>query len=160
MVRFKNRYILMEIEWFPDENEPQDRQQQPRRAGLDDRGMAFQSELLRTITRGFGHFGRGAVKRSLGVKYWNAATGSAVVRCPRDWHTLVLLALTMLTSVDGTRVAVRVLHVGGSLKSCGKAALRFGRSELAAAAAFVGEDSDGDEAMPQRATTPPAAMMQ
>jgi len=101
------------------------------------------------VGRLFGEFGRGCL-RSLAVKYWSRDTGAGIIRVPRERLRMALAALSLVTAVGGQQAAVRVVHVGGSLLLCSKAAIRQGRDFLAA--------FNPDEATPVPASSPaPAA---
>lgn len=52
------------------------------------------------------------------VKHWNAVTGVLLVRCARELVQLVWTSLSLITRLDSRAVAVRVLHVSGTLKKC------------------------------------------
>lgn len=57
------------------------------------------------------------------VKYFNNATNVAIIRCPRSHHRMVWVALTLLTLYEQRQVIVRVIHNGGTIRSCQKRAI-------------------------------------
>ena len=119
MVRFKNRYLLAHVE-FAD-------------AAIDDslsqRDLFF--ALKSSISYNFGLFGEGLLGNGLQVKYCNGVTGQMIVRCARDSHRLVWFALTSITKLRSREATVSVLHVGGSLRTCQQAAIKYNKALIA-----------------------------
>lgn len=138
MVRIKVRYILVRVQWFDGGDE----------SGRPETGKVLLIAIREGVGRLFGEFGRGCL-RSLAVKYWSRDTGAAIVRVPRERVRMALAALSLVTAVGGRHAAVRVVHVGGSLLLCSKAAIRQGRDFLAA--------FNPDETTPVPASSPAPA---
>lgn len=117
MVRFKNRYLLAEFRWHD--------------ARVDDSltDNVLVGVLRQGLALNFGDVAAGAALGSLSLKYWNAVTGLAVVRCGRDIHREVWATMTLMREVKGRSVVVRVLHNGSTLRSSQRSALA--RSEEA-----------------------------
>ncbi|CEP00297.1 Ribonuclease P/MRP protein subunit POP5 [Plasmodiophora brassicae] len=111
MVRFKNRYLLVELIWAD---------------GRTDRSLSatmLQRTVKKVIADGFGEFGLAACQHATQVKYFNNATNVAIIRCPRSHHRMVWVALTLLTLYEQRQVIVRVIHNGGTIRSCQKRAI-------------------------------------
>ena len=72
MVRFKNRYVLVELIW--------------KDGRLDDTfsEAKLQAVLRNSMAINFGDYGVGIGSTSLQVKYLNPLTNVAIVRCSRD----------------------------------------------------------------------------
>jgi ribonuclease P/MRP protein subunit POP5 len=66
----------------------------------------------------------------LAVKYWNPATGLAIFRMSRAQLRLVWTSLTLLTQLNSRAVSIRVLHVGGTIRSCQRALIRYSKQVL------------------------------
>lgn len=47
------------------------------------------------------------------VKYFSPTTHLCIIRVARDQHTLAWGAVTLLTSINGTRIIPNVVHVSG-----------------------------------------------
>ena len=106
----------------------------------------------------FGDYGLGMALASLSVKYYNPLTGLSVVRCSRDqckevchlsflkqcdqnhntemdiisgqMASQVLACLTTVTSIRHRTVLIRLLHNGGTLSSCQRAAMQHDAAAL------------------------------
>jgi len=68
---------------------------------------------------------------TLQVKYLNPLTNLFIVRATRTHYRLVWGAITLITSIMFRKVCIRVLHVGGSIKSCQKATIQHDENLLA-----------------------------
>ena len=77
-----------------------------------------------------GDYGLASVQQSLIVKYFNAVTRVLIVRCPRDHHKAVWSALTTITSLNKTPCATRMVHVGGTIRSCQRALVKHNQQKL------------------------------
>ena len=143
MVRFKNRYLLAEFRWHD--------------ARVDD--SLTENVLVGVLRQGlalnFGDVAAGAALGSLSLKYWNAVTGLAVVRCGRDIHREVWATMTLMREVKGRSVVVRVLHNGSTLRSSQRSALA--RSEEAFARLAARGAMPGASARRPRARRLPVA---
>ena len=105
MVRFKNRYLLVEFRWHDGRVD----------ATLTD--AVVLGAIRQAVAHDFGDVGAGAAAAGLAVKYWSATTSLAVVRCGRDAHRRVWASMTMLRDVKGRAVMARVLHNASTLRS-------------------------------------------
>lgn len=105
MVRFKNRYLLVEFRWHDGRVD----------ATLTD--AVVLGAIRQAVAHDFGDVGAGAAAVGLAVKYWSATTSLAVVRCGRDAHRRVWASMTMLRDVKGRAVVARVLHNASTLRS-------------------------------------------
>jgi ribonuclease P/MRP protein subunit POP5 len=120
MVRFKNRYLVVEIIW--------ETPVQQRKLHLTkDQILAYIKE---SIGMNFGEFGIATVISTLQVKYYNDATNICILRCPREQFRMVWGALTLITRIENEAAILRVIHVGGTLRSCQTQAIKFDRKVL------------------------------
>lgn len=102
MVRFKNRYLLLEVHWadgMVDENLPH---------------TALANALRDAISLTFGDFGSAAAGRSVDVKYWNSTTSLAIVRCTRSHYRMVWAGASFVTKIGQRHCAICARHVGGT----------------------------------------------
>ncbi|XP_050678530.1 ribonuclease P/MRP protein subunit POP5 isoform X1 [Leptidea sinapis] len=106
MVRFKNRYITIEVcsSEVP-ENKP-----------LALKSYLFHEALMDKIQQLHGDFGIAAVRTGLLTKYCNENTRIAIIRCRHGPHKFVTSALPFLTKFGKLDVTLRTLHVGATLK--------------------------------------------
>eukprot|EP00128_Syssomonas_multiformis_P000469 Colp12_sorted_trinity150504_noHs@27779 len=113
MVRFKNRYFLIELDYGQD--------------GVDTTlsSKDITQALKDMVYSLYGDYGLGCLIGSLSVKYFNVATGLVIVRCARDYHTVVASTISFTTSLKKRPCALRTVHLGGTIESCQKAALKY-----------------------------------
>ncbi|KAJ7387043.1 RNA-binding protein pop5 [Desmophyllum pertusum] len=122
MVRFKRRYLLVEIS-FKD-------------GRVDDKiaTRLIYDTVKNAVKDSHGDYGMACVARSLQVKYVNPVTGMAFIACSRDYYRMVWSALTFIRTITFKKTAIpcmfRVLHVGGTLVSCQKFLIRHNKSQL------------------------------
>ena len=77
MVRYKNRYLLLELIW---------------KDGKIDLGVSEGSLLgiiRESMQTNFGDYGLGSALASMQVKHYNPITGTCVVRCSREQYRQV-----------------------------------------------------------------------
>ena len=53
-----------------------------------------------------------------------------IIRIAREHFRLLWAAITFVISIAGFRAVIRVVHVGGTIRSCYKNAAHFGLGEL------------------------------
>lgn len=81
MVRFKNRYLLLELIW------------KDARIDLSLPEAALLGAFRDSMQSNFGDYGLGTALASLQVKYFNSVTGLCIVRCSREQHRQVVRGL-------------------------------------------------------------------
>ncbi|CAK1545164.1 unnamed protein product [Leptosia nina] len=106
MVRFKNRYITVEI------SSPNVPECKP----LSIKSAAIYEALLDIIQHLHGDFGVAAVKTGLVAKYCNENTRIAIIRSRHGPHQFVTSSIPFLTKIGSLKVILRTLHVGATLK--------------------------------------------
>lgn len=120
MVRFKNRYLLCAVDA---EGGPQ--------ALRALSGLNILHAVRASLQDNFGDVGTGTLGASLAVKYWSSVLGLALVRASRDHFRLVWASLSMITRIEGLpeplTLRFRVIHVGGTIRSCQKSAVEYMR---------------------------------
>ncbi|CAH0721888.1 unnamed protein product, partial [Brenthis ino] len=120
MVRFKNRYITVEI-------------QAPKIP--DCKPLYFKSKILydtliEKIQQLHGDFGVAAVKTGLVAKYCNENTRIAIIRSRHGPHRFVTSSLPFITKVGKLDITLKTLHVGATMKHSFKFIQKYQRSYL------------------------------
>mmetsp|Transcript_2310 Transcript_2310/g.6753 ORF Transcript_2310/g.6753 Transcript_2310/m.6753 type:complete len:142 (+) Transcript_2310:288-713(+) len=118
MVRFKNRYLLLEVLWKDGKVD----------TGIDKQEML--TALRLSMRENFGFHGLGSVLTSLQVKYFNPTTNLLILRCDRDQTRKVWCSATLLTQIQHRTMMMRLVHQGGTLKSCQEAAIKYNEEVL------------------------------
>lgn len=160
MVRFKNRYLLVELIPFKvnDDNVMQKPSKKARIGDLardveaqqtsapevtQDKAMAslhsssVASLIRQSLESNFGVHAAACSAQSLSVKYCNAKTGMVLVRAARDQLPQVWSAVTFLTGIPGSseahfRYTWRVVHVAGTMRSAQKFAIALATRKIKA----------------------------
>ncbi|KAF9525787.1 hypothetical protein CPB83DRAFT_870696 [Crepidotus variabilis] len=128
MVRFKNRWIL--VEFIPIvHGDSQLGKQSTSSPPLD--GKTIWAALKQSVLTNFGDTGWGAVGLSLTVKYFSPTTNLCIIRVARDQHKIAWGALTLLTSVEGEKCIPNVIHISGTIKHAQLAAIAHNREIIA-----------------------------
>ncbi|KAK7072229.1 RNA-binding protein pop5 [Halocaridina rubra] len=96
MVRFKKRYIVLEVEL-------------PPKCKKEDRLLYF--SLKNKIRQLHGEYGEAAVEKGLRVKYVNEQTNIAIISVARYAFKLVASTLPFVT-----KISLKTLYVGASFK--------------------------------------------
>ncbi|XP_047512005.1 ribonuclease P/MRP protein subunit POP5 [Pieris napi] len=106
MVRFKNRYITIEI------SSPEIPERQP----LYLKPSAIYEAILAKIQQLHGDFGVAAVRTGFLTKYCNENTRIAIIRCRHGPHQFVTSSLPFITKLGQYEVTLQTHHVGATLK--------------------------------------------
>ncbi|KAI8818087.1 uncharacterized protein EV422DRAFT_569876 [Fimicolochytrium jonesii] len=127
MVRFKNRYLLVQIHF---DDQPQTSWSNAKTADTSFDGRTLHYALKDSLLTNFGDHGAGKTAASTNVKYYSPHTTTGIVRCARDDLSFVWAALTLMSKVKGPgnktySVTVRVMHVSGTIKSAQTKAIKF-----------------------------------
>lgn len=127
MVRFKNRYLLCVLEHDGDgDGNPFEKVTVGNILGA----------VKESIQVNFGDVGVGTLNASLAIKYWSAPLSMVLIRAARDHYQLVWASLAMITELSGLPVTIcfRVIHVGGTIRSCQKTAIEHARRVILSSA--------------------------
>ncbi|KAF7299542.1 Ribonuclease P/MRP protein subunit POP5 [Mycena chlorophos] len=122
MVRFKNRWLLVEFMPVADANSPSS-------PPLD--GQKIFSALRQSVLTNFGDVGWGSVGMSLNVKYYSPMTHVCIIRVGREHHKIAWGAVTLLTTIEGRRYIPNVVHLSGTIKHTQLAAIAHNREVVA-----------------------------
>ncbi|KAG2109102.1 hypothetical protein BD769DRAFT_1498274, partial [Suillus cothurnatus] len=128
MVRFKNRWLLLEFVDTSTANVSAAKGP-PNTQSLD--GSLIYNALRDSIVTNFGDTGWGAVGMSLTVKYFSPTTNLCIIRVARDHHRIAWGAVTLLASIHDVRVIPRVIHVSGTIKHAQLSAIAHNRELIA-----------------------------
>ncbi|XP_004930391.1 ribonuclease P/MRP protein subunit POP5 [Bombyx mandarina] len=120
MVRFKNRYITVEIV-CPTVSEKTPLQLKP---GI------FHSTVLHKVQQIHGDFGVAAIKSGFLTKYCNESTRIAIIRVRHGPHRFVTSSLPFVKTIGKLNVRLNTLHVGATLKHTFKFIQKFQRAYL------------------------------
>jgi len=132
MVRFKNRYLLVEIvwdEWVVSSHNGEPTQSPPTLKPSINASLLIQLIKTKTLDY-FGDLGLASLLWSLSVKYLNEATGIFIIRTSREYFRITWGAMTFITSINNRPASLRVLHVAGTIRSCQKMLLKYDRELL------------------------------
>ncbi|XP_047527992.1 ribonuclease P/MRP protein subunit POP5 [Vanessa atalanta] len=106
MVRFKNRYITVEIV----------SPTVPEYKALSLKSKLFNDMIFEKIQQLHGDFGVAAVKNGFLTKYCNENTRIAIIRSRHGPHRFVTSSLPFITRIGKLEVSLKTLHVGATLK--------------------------------------------
>jgi ribonuclease P/MRP protein subunit POP5 len=118
-----------------------------------------QSAVRDALRDSFGDLTAGRCMQSLTVRYLNSLTNAAIIRVARADHRALAAALCFVTAIKGKSTALRTVHIGGTIRSCQKAALKLQRKRMAELHAQLAA-AEAMMAGPEAATAaaPPAAV--
>ncbi|OUM60575.1 hypothetical protein PIROE2DRAFT_46103 [Piromyces sp. E2] len=119
MVRFKNRYILFEIIYDEDEKKK-----------LNINYSIISNAIKTSIEQNFGSYGIGITQSSFTIKYFSPVTKIGILRSSRKQFNMIWASLTFINNIQNNGCLVRVLHVGGTIKSTQKAAIKYDQEQL------------------------------
>lgn len=146
MVRFKNRYLLVQLDTIDAAKGIVDY----RPAEPHPTASSVASVLRTTIGTNFGQYGTGVCSQSLSVKFVNGSTGLLIVRAAREHASLVAAALALS---GGERLLYRVVHVAGTIRAAQRAAMRLTTTHFERALARIKQaEPDRERAVLQRKT--------
>lgn len=129
MVRFKNRYLLIEAYPVDDGHNLVD-YSPTTHPSLTCHHLA--AHLRATLSTNFGLLLAALTTQSLSLKYCNAATGMAIVRSPRDLVGCVAASVCMMGAPEGVkgRWIWSVVRVSGTIRGAQRAAMGHATMKL------------------------------
>jgi ribonuclease P/MRP protein subunit POP5 len=151
MVRFKNRYFLIELLPFKIQQSPDQKEQNRYHSSEIPSKNNETSELLpaftpasvstcirNAVTLNYGQFANSSLLQSLSVKYSNNSTNMIILRVPRDFQEQIWASLTFITEWPAENQTIpqqfkctwRSVHCAGTIRSCQKAAISYARKLL------------------------------
>ncbi|EGG01957.1 uncharacterized protein MELLADRAFT_110616 [Melampsora larici-populina 98AG31] len=121
MVRFKNRYVLINLMFNPNLINLQ----------TDELINLNSKEILESIRHSilqhFGELNLGQSTASLNIKYYSPITSLLILRCSRDSISIVRVALMLIRQIKGHDVIFQSINVSGTMRKTQEAAIRFDR---------------------------------
>jgi len=127
MVRFKNRFLLLELQFDPSLTKLQ-----KDSVTSGDVYHAISNVLLEIQ----GESGLGALKNSLSVKVFNEATKIMLVRTSRENWQLLASCVPFIRKLgagqNGMAASVKTIFIGASIRSCERALISYHRHRLLA----------------------------
>ncbi len=64
------------------------------------------------------------------AKYFNTVTNIGILRVPRDHAKLVCSAISNISEINKILVNIDILHVGGTIRLCQNAAIKYDKEML------------------------------
>ncbi|EFN82441.1 ribonuclease P/MRP protein subunit POP5 [Harpegnathos saltator] len=107
MVRFKNRYMVLEIT-------PYNKNDQP----LILKVTALHDAIQQKVQKLYGDFGVAAIKAGFNAKYCNMHTKIALVKVRHGPHKFLLHAIPLMNDIGGRHVKTNILYIGATMKHC------------------------------------------
>ena len=117
-MRFKNRYLLYEL-IFEDE-----------KVDTSIAGGLVYKLIKDNCLLNHGEYGFGIVSQSFQVKYYNQLTNLCIVRAPRDNYRIIQSSVTYISNIKQRSLTFKLIHLGGTIRSCQIAALKFNKIQL------------------------------
>uniref|UniRef100_A0A5S6Q4X3 Ribonuclease P/MRP protein subunit POP5 n=1 Tax=Trichuris muris TaxID=70415 RepID=A0A5S6Q4X3_TRIMR len=118
MVKVKFRYMLYQLLADPVD------------AKLDCNSIDIFRAISAAIRANFGEYGLGRCRHSLSVKVHDASTKVVVVRVEHKCARFLSVSIPFVNQIGRCAVTMKCIYVGGSMRSCAKAAIRYHREEL------------------------------
>ena len=112
MVKFKSRYILIEILYEDKKLQKYDESK-------------FAKIIKNEVEKNFGEVSLGKINKNLQIKYINNYTNMLIIRVGKEYIKLMRAALVLINKIDFEKVRLRILGVSGSIKGAEKRATQF-----------------------------------
>uniref|UniRef100_A0A7S0YRF2 Ribonuclease P/MRP protein subunit POP5 n=1 Tax=Polytomella parva TaxID=51329 RepID=A0A7S0YRF2_9CHLO len=115
MVRYKNRYLVVELLW---------------KDGKFDYSLGetpISQALKDSVSLNFGDYGQGLMSQSLQVRYFNPFTNVAIVRCTEACKNQAAVAVTLLDEVKSRRCSTVLRYTSGRIQKAKEMALCLSR---------------------------------
>lgn len=112
MVKFKSRYILIEVLY-------EDKKMQK----FDE--SKFAKIIKNEVEANFGQICLGKINKNLQIKYVNNYTNMLIIRVGKEYIKLMRAALALINKIDFEKVRLRIIGVSGTIKGAEKRAAQF-----------------------------------
>ena len=112
MVKFKSRYILIEVLYDDKKLQKYDESK-------------FAKIIKNEVEKNFGEVNLGKINKNLQIKYVNNYTNMIIIRIGKEYIKLMRAALALINKIDYEKVRLRILGVSGSIKGAEKRATQF-----------------------------------
>mmetsp|Transcript_58581 Transcript_58581/g.66795 ORF Transcript_58581/g.66795 Transcript_58581/m.66795 type:complete len:154 (+) Transcript_58581:34-495(+) len=107
MVRFKNRYIVVEL-----------RTRDANSSLFSLTSQHFRNSIRDAIDDNFGLLGAAKCHQSLNIKFWDPLTKLAIIRIARDHAQILQQTLLFISSINNQEVQFNTIYVGATIKHC------------------------------------------
>ncbi len=112
MVKFKSRYILIEVLY-------------EKKNSLKFDESKFAKIISNEVEKNFGEINLGKIKKNLQIKYVNNYTNMLIIRVGKEYIKLMWTALALITKIDFENIRLRILGISGTIKGAEKRATQF-----------------------------------
>lgn len=119
MVRFKNRYVTVQIN-------PDEKTDKP----LIIKSNALQQAIQQKVELMYGDFGLSAIKSGFNAKYFNARTRIALIKVRHGPHRFIINSVPVVTEIGGRIASMKIIYVGATMKHCFQFIQKYQRKEL------------------------------
>lgn len=106
MVKFKSRYLLIELQY---ENETNNG------VKLFDANQLY-NHIIKQIKLFFGDSGVGKIRRNFQVKYNNNFTNLVIMRIGKEYLDILWTVLSLITNIEGYNLRFKIINVSGTIK--------------------------------------------
>ena len=112
MVKFKSRYILIEVLY-------------EKKNSLKFDESKFAKIISNEVEKNFGEINLGKIKKNLQIKYVNNYTNMLIIRVGKEYIKLMRSCLILINKIDYEKVRLRIIGVSGTIKGAEKRATKF-----------------------------------
>ena len=112
MVKFKSRYLLIEILY-------EDKKLQKHDASK------FARIIKNEIEKNFGEISLGKINKNLQIKYVNNFTNMLIIRVGKEYIKVMRAALVLINKIDFEKVRLRIIGISGTIKGAEKRATKY-----------------------------------
>ena len=112
MVKFKSRYILVEVLYEDKKIQKFDTSK-------------FAKIIKNEVEKNFGEISLGKINKNLQIKYANNYTNMLIIRVGKEYIKLMRSTLALINKIDYENVRLRIIGVSGSIKGAEKRATKF-----------------------------------
>ncbi|GLV34119.1 POP5 ribonuclease P/MRP subunit [Carabus blaptoides fortunei] len=121
MVRFKNRYLLVEVN-----PEKPILNYEPYKINPD----TLYRAVIKKVQQLHGDFGVAAVKSGFLAKYCNPQLRIALFRARHGPHKIVASSLPFVDLIDGKKIVMRSLYTGATIRNCFKFLIKYQQQKI------------------------------
>ncbi len=125
MVRFKNRYLVVQMETVDEKTGIIDYAPSASESAPTSSTLATQLRAL--LQANFGDHAASLASQSFSVKYCNAITGLFILRVAREQLSTIWMTISLAGSA---RMIMRMVHVAGTIRSAQRAAMKYATKKM------------------------------
>ena len=112
MVKFKSRYLLIEVLYEDNKLQKHDTSK-------------FAKIIKNEVEKNFGEISLGKINKNLQIKYVNNYTNMLIVRVGKEYIKLMRAAIVLINKIDYEKVRLRIIGISGTIKGAEKRATKF-----------------------------------